>query len=83
MKRFVRNDNGLYNMTKRQSTFLYIMTGYRKVTRILQKGYKNYKTVTLLFSPVLPEGVNVIYTGLAGICTYKGAAKGAAFRSCV
>lgn len=45
MKRFVRNDNGLYNMTKRQSTFLCIMTGYRKVTRVLPKGYKSYKIV--------------------------------------
>lgn len=45
MKRFVRNDNGLYNMTKRQSTFLCIMTGYKKVTELLQKGYKNYKIV--------------------------------------
>ena len=45
MKRFVRNDNELYNMTKRQSTFLCIMTGYRKVTKLLQKGYKSYMVV--------------------------------------
>lgn len=45
MKMFVRNDNRLYNMTKRQSTFLCIMTGYRKVTELLQKDYKSYKIV--------------------------------------
>lgn len=45
MKMFVRNDNRLYNITKRQRAFLCIMTGYRKVTELLQKGYKSYKIV--------------------------------------
>lgn len=45
MKMFVRNDNRLYNIAKRQSTFLCIMTGYKKVTKVLQKGYKSYKVV--------------------------------------
>ncbi len=42
---FVRNDNRLYNMTKRQSTFLCIMTGYKEITKQLLKGYKGYKVV--------------------------------------
>ena len=83
MKRFVRNDN----MTKRQSTFLCIMTSYRKVTRILQSDYKRLQTCNLTIFTGSPEGVDIIYTSLAGICMYKGAAKGAAkgatFRSYV
>lgn len=81
MKRFVRNDNRLYNMTKRQSTFLCIMTGYRKVTKVLQKGYKSYKIV---ISISLWCSTGVCRTG-AGVCpqwrsvsvyTSKGAAFG-------
>jgi len=45
MKIFVRNDNRLYNITKRQKAFLCIMTGYKEVTKVLQKGYKSYKIV--------------------------------------
>ena len=45
MKMFVRNDNRLYNMTKRQRAFLCIMTGYKEVTKQLLKGYKSYKVV--------------------------------------
>lgn len=45
MKMFVRNDNRLYNMTKRQRAFLCIMTGYKEVTKQLLKGYKSYKIV--------------------------------------
>lgn len=81
MKRFVRNDNGLYNMTKRQSTFLCIMTDYRKVTKLLQKVYKNYKIV---ISISLWRSTGIHQTG-AGVCpqwrsvsvyTSKGAAFG-------
>ena len=45
MKIFVRNDNRLYNMTKRQRAFLCIMTGYKEITKRLLKGYKSYKVV--------------------------------------
>ena len=100
MKMFVRNDNRLYNMTKRQSTFLCIMTivgshkniakkptflcimtGYKKVTKLLQKGYKSYKVV---ISISLWRSTGVCRTG-AGVCpqwrpvsvyTSKGAAFG-------
>lgn len=37
-----------------------------------------YKLVTALFPSVLPENISIIYTGLTGVYTYKGAAKGAA-----
>lgn len=89
MKMFVRNDNRLYNMTKRQSTFLCIMTDYRKVTKLLQKGYKSYKVV---ISISLWCSTGIHRTG-AGVCpqwrpvsvyTSKGAAfgeLGAAFGS--
>ena len=81
MKRFVRNDNRLYYMTKWQSTFLCIMTDYRKVTKLLQKGYKSYKIV---MSISLWRSTGTHRTG-AGICpqwrsvsvyTSKGAAFG-------
>lgn len=81
MKMFVRNDNRLYNMTKRQRAFLCIMTGYRKVTKVLQKGYKSYKVV---ISISLWRSVGVCRIG-AGVCpqwcsvsvyTSKGAAFG-------
>lgn len=81
MKMFVRSDNGLYNMTKRQSVFLCIMTGYKKVTKVLQKGYKSYKVVISIslwaLGRCLPDS--------AGVCpqwrsvpayTSKGAAFG-------
>ena len=45
MKIFVRNDNRLYNITKRQKAFLCIMTDYKEVTKQLLKGYKSYKVV--------------------------------------
>ena len=75
MKRFVRNDNRLYNITKQQNTFLYIMTGYTKVTRVLQVIINDCKLVTTLFPPILLENISMIYTSLTGIYTYKGAAK--------
>lgn len=40
-------------MTKWQFTFLCIMTGYRKVIKLLQKGYKSYKIViSISLSPL-------------------------------
>ena len=45
MKIFVRNDNRLYNITKRQRAFLCIVTDYKEVTKQLLKGYKSYKVV--------------------------------------
>ena len=100
MKMFIRNDERFYNMTKRQSTFLCIMTivgshkniakkptflcimtGYKKVTKLLRKGYKSYKVV---ISISLWRSAGVCRTG-AGVCpqwrsvpvyTSKGAAFG-------
>ena len=108
MKMFGRNDKRFYNMTKRQytflcimtivgshkniakkPTFLCIMTGYKKVTKLLRKGYKSYKVV---ISISLWRSAGVCRTG-AGVCpqwrsvsvyTSKGAAfgeLGAAFGS--
>lgn len=81
MKMFVRNDNRLYNITKRQRAFLCIMTGYKEVTKQLLKGYKSYKVV---ISISLWRSMGIHRTG-AGVCpqwrpvsvyTSKGAAFG-------
>ena len=45
MKMFVRNDNRLYNITKRQCTFLCINDRLQKSYKSLQKSYKSYKVV--------------------------------------
>ena len=81
MKRFVRNDNRLYNMTKRQSTFLCIMTGYKKVTKVLQKGYKSYKVVISIslwaLGRCLPDSAGVCPQWCSvSVYTSKGAAFG-------
>lgn len=81
MKMFVRNDNRLYNITKRQRAFLCIMTDYKEVTKRLLKGYKSYKVVISISLWTLGGYLS----GSAGVCpqwrpvsvyTSKGAAFG-------
>ena len=40
MKRFVNNDERLYNMTKWACTFLCILTDYKSITKLLPIGNK-------------------------------------------
>lgn len=81
MKMFVRNDNRLYNITKWQRAFLYIMTKLQKNYKNLTKSYKSYKVV---ISISLWRSMGIHRTG-AGVCpqwrsvsvyTSKGAAFG-------
>lgn len=81
MKMFVRNDNRLYNMTKRQRAFLYIMTGYKEVTKQLLKGYKSYKIVISIslwaLDRCLPDSAGVCPQWRpVSVYTSKGAAFG-------
>lgn len=81
MKMFVRNDNRLYNITKRRRAFLCIMTDYKEVTKQLLRGYKGYKIV-ISISLWRSMGIHRAGAGVCPqwrsvpVCTSKGAAFG-------
>lgn len=81
MKMFVRNDNRLYNITKRQRAFLCIMTKLQKNYKNLTKSYKSYKVV-ISISLWRSMGIHRAGAGVCpqwcsvSVCTSKGAAFG-------
>lgn len=75
MNKFVHSNQAKKHIIQKVHSFLCNLTYYKSVTKMLQVITNGYKLVTALFPSVLLENISVIYTGLTGVYTYKGAAK--------